>query len=116
MPTPETKPKRTADWSTLQRSRRARPVEWLVERGVFLVSLSAIVMTFLIFLFVAREALPVALGKMTSSKVGKVIPVADLDKTSKAELMDYLDLTPKQFAGMDKDTLNPLKWMWLLIT
>lgn len=108
MPSTDAKPRRSADWSTLQRSHRSRPVEWLVERGVFLVSLSAIVMTFLIFLFVAREALPVALGQMNSSKVGKVIPVADLEKTSKAELMDYLDLTPKQYAGMDQETLKLL--------
>ena len=108
MPTPETNSKPARDWSSLRRSRCSRPVEWLVERGIFLVSLSAIVMIFLIFLFVAREALPVALGKTNSSKVGKVIPVSDLDKLSQAELMDYLGLTPKEFGRMDNETLKLL--------
>ena len=43
--------------------RKHRWGEWLVERGIFMVSLSAILMVFLIFVFVGREALPVALGR-----------------------------------------------------
>lgn len=101
-------PKPGRDWSTLRRTRRTRPFEWLAERGIMAVSLSAILMIFLIFLFVAREALPVALGRMNSSKVGKVIPASELDRLSKAELIDYLDLTPKEFAKMDRDTLKLL--------
>ncbi len=101
-------PKPGCDWSTLRRTRRARPFEWLAERGIMAVSLSAILMIFLIFLFVAREALPVALGRMNSSKVGKIIPASELDRLSKAELVDYLDLTPKEFAKMDRDTLKLL--------
>jgi phosphate transport system permease protein len=104
----ETRPRPATHWSALQRSRRARPVEWLAERGIFLVSLSAIVMIFLIFLFVAREALPVALGRMNSSKVGNVIAPSDLGRLSRAEVMDYLDLTPKEFARMDQETLKLL--------
>jgi phosphate transport system permease protein len=96
------------DWSNLRRSRRSRPVEWLAEKGIFLVSLSAIVMIFLIFLFVAREALPIALQQMNSSKVGRVIPPAELDKVPKAELMEYLELTPAEFARMDRETLKLL--------
>jgi phosphate transport system permease protein len=92
----------------LQRGHKARPVEWLAEKIIFLVSLSAIVMIFLIFLFVAREALPVALGRMNSSLVGKTIPVEEMEKHSPAELMEYLGLTAKQFQGMDKETLKDL--------
>ena len=44
----------------LKRGHKARPVEWIAEKFIFLVSLSAIVMVFLIFLFVARDAWPVA--------------------------------------------------------
>ena len=40
----------------LKRGHRARPVEWLAEKGIFLVSLSAIVMVFLIFVFVTALA------------------------------------------------------------
>lgn len=106
----ETPSKRKAirDWSSLRRTRRGRPVEWLAERAIFLVSLSAILMVFLIFLFVAREALPVALGRMDTSKVGKVIPPADIEKLSKAELMEYLDLKPAEMAKMDRETLRLL--------
>lgn len=92
----------------LKRGHKARPAEWLAEKGIFIVSLSAIVMIFLIFLFVAREALPVALGKTNSSLVGKVIPPAEIDKLSPAQLMEYLDLTPKQFRAMDRETLQEL--------
>ena len=92
----------------LKRGHKARPVEWLAEKAIFLVSLSAIVMIFLIFLFVAREALPVVLGKANSAKSTRVIPVADFEKLSPPELMDYLGLTPKQFKAMDKETLKDL--------
>lgn len=95
-------------WSSLQKTHRARPFEWLAERGIFLVSLSAIVMVFLIFLFVAREALPVALGKTDSSKLGKVIPPDQMGTLSDAELMEYLELKPKQFKAMDTETLKDL--------
>ena len=57
--------RRTPGWMGIQRGHRARPLEWLAEKFIFLVSLSAILMVFLIFLFVAREALPIFLGKPT---------------------------------------------------
>ena len=92
----------------LKRGHKARPAEWIAEKAIFLVSLTAIVMIFLIFLFVAREALPVALGKANSAKSTRVIPVADFEKISPPELMEYLGLTPKQFKAMDKETLKDL--------
>ncbi len=108
MPHLRTNTNRSHGWMGLQRGHKARPVEWLAEKLIFLVSLSAIVMIFLIFLFVAREALPVALGRMNSSLVGKTIPVEEMEKHSPAELMEYLGLTAKQFQGMDKETLKDL--------
>ncbi len=95
------------DWTRLA-VRRARPAEWLAEKGIFLISLSAMVMVFLIFLFVAREALPVALGKTNSARIGKVIPPDQMGKFPDAELMEYLDLRPTQFKAMDKATLKDL--------
>ena len=92
----------------LKRGHRARPIEWIVEKFIFMVSLSAIVMVFLIFLFVAREALPVALGQTNSSLVKKTIAPDQMEKLSRTELMEYLELTPKQFAQMDKETLKDL--------
>jgi len=108
MPDKTTTPNRSHGWMGLKRGHRARPIEWLAEKFIFLVSLSAIVMIFLIFIFVAREALPVALGRTNSSKLGKVVQPDQMDKLSKAELMEYLDLTPKQYAMMDKETLTEL--------
>ena len=100
--------KRSVGWMGLQRGHRARPLEWIVEKGIFLVSLSAILMVFLIFLFVAREALPVAIGKTNSAQARKTVPAEQMDSLSNADLMEYLELTPKQFAQMDKETLKDL--------
>ena len=92
----------------IHRGHRARPIEWLAEKFIFLVSLSAILMVFLIFLFVAREALPLFFGEANTALVQKPIPAADMDKLSPARLQKYLELTPAQFAAMDKDTLKAL--------
>ncbi len=88
----------------IQRGHHAQPVEWLAEKGIFLISLTAILMVFLIFAFVTREALPLLLGEMNSAARQKVIPVADLDKTPPEQLRVYLELTREQFAAMDRDT------------
>jgi len=71
---------------------------------IFLVSLTAILMVFLIFAFVTREAVPILFGQMNSAARQKVIPVADLDKTPPEVLRAYLELTPDEFASMDHDT------------
>lgn len=108
MPNKTANANRSIGWMGLKRGHKARPVELLAEKAIFRVSLSAIVMIFLIFLFVAREALPVALGKTDSAKSTRVIPVAEFDKLNQSELMEYLGLTPKQFKAMDKETLKEL--------
>jgi phosphate transport system permease protein len=92
----------------LKRGHKARPLEWLAEKFIFLVSLSAIVVIFLIFLFVAREALPIFLGRMNSSLAGEVIPVEKMNTMSDKELMAYLELMPSQFKQMDKESLRAL--------
>jgi len=92
----------------LQRGHRARPLEWLVEKMIFLVSLSAILVVFLIFLFVAREALPIFLGRMDSALVQEVVPLEQMDQLSPARLRAYLGLTEKQFAEMDRETRQSL--------
>ena len=92
----------------IHRGHRARPLEWIAEKFIFVVSLSAIVMVFLIFLFVAREAFPIFLGRMDSALVQKVIPTSELDKLSKAQLREYLGLSDKQVTEMDAETLKSL--------
>src|SRR5438105_946401 len=100
------KSKRTAGWMGIHRGHRARPLEWIAEKFIFLVSLSAIVMVFLIFAFVLREALPVFFGTTNSSLVAKVIPAADMDKLKPEELRKYLDLDEAKFKSMDRETLK----------
>jgi phosphate transport system permease protein len=92
----------------IHRGHEARPLEWLAEKFIFLVSLSAILMVLLIFLFVAREALPVLYGKTNTALIQPVIPTDQIDKHTPAELQQYLELTPQQFAAMDKETLKSL--------
>ena len=92
----------------IHRGHKARPGEWLAEKFIFLVSLSAILMVLLIFLFVAREALPVFLGQTNTALVRKPIPTAELNRYSPAELQAYLELTPEQFSKMNQATLRNL--------
>ena len=92
----------------IHRGHKARPVEWLAEKFIFLVSLSAILMVLLIFLFVAREALPVFFGQTNTALVQKPIPPDELDKHSPAELQAYLEITPDQYAKMTKANLRDL--------
>ncbi len=92
----------------LRRGHHAKPLEWLAEKLILLVSLSSIFMVFLIFVFIGREALPVAFGRMNSALSQTTIPVAQMDKMSKEQLQEYLGLTGEQFASMDHDTLKTL--------
>ena len=92
----------------LARGHKAHPLEWLAEKTIFVVSLSAIVMVFLIFVFVAREALPVFLGQAHSGASAQVIPASQIDKLSPEQLRQYLDLSPDEFAKKDRDTLKLL--------
>lgn len=99
---------RSIGWMGLKRGHRARPLEWLVEKGIFLVSLSAILMVLLIFVFVAREALPIVFGKMNSSLIRATRPVSDLEQMTPVEIQEYLKLKPAEYARMDKETLREL--------
>ncbi len=92
----------------IHRGHKARPGEWLAEKFIFGVSLSAILMVMLIFLFVAREALPVLWGQANTALIQETIPTAEMDKHSPAEIQKYLELTPAQFKAMDKETLTAL--------
>ena len=92
----------------IHRGHQARPVEWLAEKFIFFVSLSAIAMVLLIFLFVAREALPVFFGATNTALIQPIIPPDEMGKHSPAELQKYLELTPAQFKVMDQETLKAL--------
>jgi phosphate transport system permease protein len=108
MASQRTTSKRSIGWMGLQRGHRAKPLEWLAEKIILGVSLSSILMNFLIFIFIGREALPVALGRMNTALIQSVIPVNQLEKLSPQQLRDYLGLTKEQLASMDHDTLKTL--------
>ena len=100
--------KRSIGWMGLHRGHRAKPMEWLAERVIFLTSLSAILMIFLIFLFIGREAWPLFWGGVSSARTQVAIPVEQMDTLSPAQLSEYLELSPKQFASMSRQTLKTL--------
>lgn len=107
-PTPPQHIRRTVGWMGIRRGHKARPLEWLAEQAIFVISLSAILMVFLIFIFIAREALPVFLGHMDSALVQRVIPVSQIDSLTREELGAYLELSETELAAMDPDTIRDL--------
>jgi len=84
--------------------QRRRWGEWIAERAIFLTSLSSIVMVFLIFAFVGREALPLILGKMNNARAQKPLPVADALKLEAPALAKYLGVTLAELGGFDAVT------------
>ena len=106
MPSNGTPASNVNDWSGIRRGVRRAPGEWLVERGIFLVSLSAIILVFLIFAFVLRESLPIFLGQMDSSVDQEVIKPTEMDKLTPAQLRHYLELSEVEFKEMDRETLK----------
>lgn len=99
----------TPGWSGTRRGHRARPFEWVMEKLIFLVSLSAILMVFLIFLFVARESLPLFLGRMNSSVAAEqLLSPEQIDSIPREQLRAYLDLTEQEMEEFDAETLKAL--------
>jgi phosphate transport system permease protein len=92
----------------LKRGHRARPLEWVSEKFIFLVSLTSILMVFLIFVFIGREAFPVIFGRTNTSLVQKVIPVEKMDELKPAELREYLNLSERQYKELDRESIKAL--------
>lgn len=88
--------------------RRWRPGTALGEAVIFLVSLSALLTIALLFLFVGREALPIALGRVNSALVQEVLPVEEALRLPPDQLQDYLGLTLREFANLDTHALREL--------
>lgn len=100
--------KRTVGWMGIERGHKARPLEWIVEKGILAVSFSAIVMILLIFVFIGREALPILLGRMDTSHSTAAIAPDQIRSLSKEKLQHYLDLTPEEFARLDEEAIKIL--------
>lgn len=92
----------------LKRGHRAKPLEWIAEKAIFLVSLLAILMVFLIFVFIGREAVPLLVGNVNTAVAGNVVSPDKMDQMSPNELRAYLGLTREQHEAMDRDTLKTL--------
>ncbi len=103
-----TSSRRTAGWMGIRRGHRARPGEWLAEHAIFAVALSTILLIFLIFVFVGREALPLVFGKVSTAAVRTFIPPADLDRLPPETIREYLGLSDSDFKAKDHDTLKLL--------
>ncbi len=108
MTPPRLNEKRPHGWLGIHRGHQARPLELVAEKFIFLVSLSTILVVFLIFFFVAREAWPLVLGRTNSALVQPVIPPGEADQLPPARIRAYLDLSEKQFAAMDAETIRTL--------
>ena len=100
------KPSSTIGWTGIRRGHKTRPLEWIVEKGIFLVSLSAIVMVLLIFLFIGKESLPIFLGQQDSSHSTQLIKPEDVGQHSPEELAKYLEMTPAEVKALDAETLK----------
>jgi phosphate transport system permease protein len=97
-----------SEWIGLNRGNKFRPFEWIAEKAIFAISTSAILMIFLIFIFIGRAAIPIITGQANSSLVQKVIPPDQMDSLKPEELRIYLGLTPEEFRTKDKETLKLL--------
>jgi phosphate transport system permease protein len=90
------------------RKKKGRWGEWLVERAILLVSLSTILMIFLIFAFVGREALPVITGETSNARNQKAIQTEQIPQISIEELAKYIGVSPSEAKGYDAETLRTL--------
>lgn len=100
--------RRTQAWMGLKRGHRARPLEWMIEQLIQFVSYSAIIMVFLIFIFVTREALPILLGQMDSAAVRPSLSMDEAMKLPEADLRKYLNMTQSEFAKADAESIKML--------
>jgi len=85
--------RRSAGWMGIHRGHKARPLEWIAEKFIFLVASSTIGLIFLIFVFVGREAWPVFTGDVNAAGIEDALPVSDLEKRTAVELFAYLRIT-----------------------
>lgn len=88
--------------------QRRRWGEWLVERGIFVVSLTSILMIFLIFAFVGRESLPVVLGQTNNARARKPLSLQEAQQLPAPQLAQYLGVPLGELKGFDAETLKTL--------
>lgn len=92
----------------LRRGHRAKPLEWLAEKLIFSVSLLAILMIFLIFVFIGREAVPLIFGQVNSAAIQERKSIEEMKELPPEALRKHLKLSESQFRDLDKETLEVL--------
>lgn len=97
-----------ATWQSLPKGGKLSLWERLIEKSIFLISLTTILFVLLIFVFIARESLPIFLGTLENRTAFDPIPVSALETTPPDELQDYLGLSEEEFLSMEKETLELL--------
>jgi phosphate transport system permease protein len=88
--------------------KKLRVGEWMAERFIFLVSLSSILIVFLIFAFVGREALPILLGKVDNSRAKAPLTVEQALALPPDQLAAYIGVKPAELAEYDEETKKVL--------
>ena len=78
----------------------------LFELGMAAIASSATIFIFLIFLFVVKEALPVFLGQVDTSKGGEILSPDQLERMNPGDVKEYLELTNEQYRRLDQDALR----------
>jgi phosphate transport system permease protein len=89
-------------WGQLRR-RRIRWGEWLAEKGILLVAFSAVLSVFLIFVFVVREALPLATGRVSTAASSEVIAPDQLDRVPAERVRAALGLGEAEFQRLSPE-------------
>ena len=87
---------------------RRRWGEWLAERAIFAVSLTSIVMVFLIFAFVGREALPVVLGRTNTARNQKPLTPIEVQQLAPDQLARYLGVSVSELRAFDAAAVQSL--------
>lgn len=82
--------------------------ETLVEKGIFVVSLTAIFAILLIFIFVARECLPLILGRVDTARSAELITPEKAVTLSSEELATYLNQPVDKIRPLGPDVLKDL--------
>jgi phosphate transport system permease protein len=95
--------------AALGRQRKGRQVlDKIVESIIFSVSATAVAVIFLIFLFVARESLPVLFQRTTTAGADAIIEPHEMDSVEPAQLAHYLGLPKSDLSLLDAETIREL--------
>ncbi|PTY02262.1 phosphate ABC transporter permease subunit PstC [Verrucomicrobia bacterium LW23] len=88
--------------------QRVSLAEFVVERGMYIVSLSVVALILLIFLFVTKEAVPVILQHVDTARSGMAMDANALGKMNNKQVAEFLGQTQAVVESLPADTLAEL--------